>query len=1137
MDAMESARQKAEKLHLDLVEAGGDFRKPLAFASAEAERRDIELSALVKDDPQLKGGRAVYDSQAEAILYENCGSDFEKAFLVAHEIAHLVLEGREEDFITEDVDVTRSSESPAVGVERILDYGSHERREVVMDIFAREFLLPRSLVRRWHIDEGVTSFAVADCIGAPVAVVQQQLLDALLIPVYSTVDQPAKTKPAVPDKSQIKAADHRGSPYQLQAGPGTGKTTTLVRRVLGLLDDGVEPASILVLTFSNKAAGELRERIAAKAPEAVATLWIGTFHAFGLDILHRFNEFLGCSDNPLVIGRYEAIELLEDELTKIPLKHYQNFYDPTLNLNDMLNAISRAKDEVINAARYLELAEKMITPDCSDDQRVQAEKCLEVAALYARYEQLLKAKDALDFGDLVLLPTLLVEENESVRQALAGRHQHILVDEYQDVNRASVRLLKAIAGEGEKLWVVGDSRQSIYRFRGASSINMRRFTIDFPGAKSEQLKVNYRSVAEVVNLYSKFSADMKASVGALPLNLDVKRGASGELPEFRVADKPDDEIASIAAAILEKTEEGFSYAQQAVLCTSNARLSEIAGALERQGIPVLHLGSLFERPEIRDILSLLSLLVDKRALGLVRAANLPGIKMTVNDVQSVSHYIKEEEVSALGWIDCVDNIGSLSSAGRDSLRRLASMLHGFAKQDSPWSVLATLVIDRLGIAKDIAESSENQARMQGIAIWQLLNFCRKKAHGKGLPIERLLFRVRRIVQLSEDRDIRQLPQAAMSIQGVRLMTIHGSKGLEFDVVHLPGMISTGLPGNNKPPNCLPPDGLIEGSEGLSGKEATKQGHEEEEECKFFVATSRARDRLILYASSLQNSGRNRSRSKYIERILAQIQEVSQPPLLAADDEREQLIGTDIGDGLSITDKQLGLYDGCPRRFLYTHGLALGGRRTETAFLKMQNVVYDVFDWLKTSYSESNPVAGELSKQYQQSWDAKGPVDHGYAEDYQRIGYRLVEFLLETRQGKQLVKPEELKLSFPDGEITVVPDEVFVDESGRHKVRRIRTGKQRSDEFGQLEYSVLLEAAEQRFGIGTEVEAVHLAGETLETVSITDKKREGRLDKSSRALSDISNGSYPAVPSTRGCPTCPSFFICGDVPSGNITIKK
>lgn len=557
MDAIEAARQEALKMHIAAIESGGDASSCLQFALNAALRRNIDVYAVSRGDAQLKGGRAVYDSQAGMIIYEDCGTAFNKAFLIAHELAHITLEGDGEDFIAENVDATRSSEEPLVGVERVLDYGSHERREVLMDIFAREFLLPRKKLQEHYLQQDMDSAAIADLYQAPLAVVQQQLLDALLLPPYIPRNRSVINKNVKADDSQNNAASHRNAPYQLQAGPGTGKTSTLVQRVVSLLSDGINPSSILILTFSNKAAGELRERIAAKAPTSIATLWIGTFHAFGLDVIHRFHDFLDLSDNPTVIGRYEAIELLEDELARLPLKHYRNFSDPTLNLSDMLSAISRAKDEVVNAARYHELAQDMLNVANNDDDRVSAEKCLEVASVYRAYEQLLKENDIVDFGDLVLLPTMLVESNEDVRNSLSERHEHILVDEYQDVNRASVRLLKAIAGDAKRLWVVGDSRQSIYRFRGASSINMRRFLADFPGAQATQLTVNYRSVSEVISFYSTFSTSMKASEGALPLNLDANRGNSGVLPEYRVASSPDEEIAAIAASILEKRIRGF----------------------------------------------------------------------------------------------------------------------------------------------------------------------------------------------------------------------------------------------------------------------------------------------------------------------------------------------------------------------------------------------------------------------------------------------------------------------------------------------------------------------------------------------------------------------------------------------------
>ncbi|GAB5478535.1 MAG: UvrD-helicase domain-containing protein [Marinobacter nauticus] len=1136
MDAIEAARQTAENLHLAALKRGSDTNDLLRFARDEAGHRGIDVFAVPQGDPKLNGARALFDCQAEMILYEDVGSDFDKAFLIAHEVGHLELEGLAEDDLIEVVEPDRSSEAPAVGADRVVDYGCRERREIIMDLFAREFLLPRSLVKRWHVGEQMTSVAIADRLKAPLSVVQQQLIDALLLPPV----KPSHSEPSGPpiglDESQRNAALHRGSAFQLQAGPGTGKTRTLVHRIESLLEDGVDPGAILVLTFSNKAAGELRERIAGKFPDAVAALWLGTFHSFGLDIVHRFHDRLGLSENPRLVSRYEAIEMLEDELARLPFRHFRNLYDPTLDLGDMLSAISRAKDEVVNAEEYRALAEAMLASAEDEKQREQAEKCLDVAQLYQAYEPLLQQNDGVDFGDLISLPVRLVESDTEVRKLLSSRHQYILVDEYQDVNRASVRLLKAIAGEGKKLWVVGDSRQSIYRFRGASSINMKRFTDDFPGAQLADLGTNYRSSSEIVELYRYFSTSMKASDEALPLQIHAERGPSGEQPEFRVATTVDDEIAMIAAAVEEKKREGVEYKDQAILCTSNNRLSEIAASLESLGLPVLYLGSLFERPEVKDLLSLLSLVTDRRATGLIRAATLPGYTVRLEHITVLLQYLRETDPAPLSWGPKVDDVPGLSNQARDTLKHLAALMGDISSNANPWSVLASLIIDRLKWAKQAAQATDLQGQMKGIALWQLLNYARNPIKGSGLPIDRLLSRIRRIVLLSEDREIRQLPQAALSINGVRLMTIHASKGLEFKVVHLPGMIATGLPSSNRPPRCVPPDGLIDGTQGLTGLEAIKAGHDEEEECKFFVATSRAQDGLLLYASSVQNNGNNRNHSEYINRIKPVIQRNNNPSRLSLNPEVPETLSIEE-ETLLLSDNQLSLYDRCPRRFLYSHALALSGKRTESAFMQMHSAVYEVLGWLRQNHSESPPSADELEAQFTKSWLNRGPVDHGYAADYRRIGQRLVQYLMETRQGRQLVKPEILKLSFPEGEINVLPDEITVDTDGNHSVRRIKTGKKGSDEFDRIEYTLLVEAAERHFGPGTRVEAIHLAGETLEPVTVSNRKKNTRLGKAQSAMGSITQGHFPAKPDNRTCPRCPSFFICGTVPPGKIRKKN
>ncbi len=926
--------------------------------------------------------------------------------------------------------------------------------------------------------------------------------------------------------------------FQLQAGPGTGKTRTLVRRIEGLLADGVDPTTILVLTFSNKAANELCERIAASNPVAAAAMWIGTFHAFGLDIVRRFHDRLALPPDPRLIDRTEAIELLEDEFPRLDLKHYRNLWDPALDLSDMLSAISRAKDEVVDAAGYRALSQSMADRAGTDqDAKVRAQKCLEVATLFEAYERLLTARQLLDFGDLVALPVRLVEGSAEVRDALRARHEHVLVDEYQDVNRASVRLLKAIVSDGRNLWVVGDARQSIYRFRGASATNIARFAIDFPGAQAAQLGVNYRSDERIVDVFTEFARGMQASAGALPLNLLADRGSTGERVELRVAGSADDEISALAASITALHEQGIAYGGQAVLCASNARLNAIAEGLEARGIPALHLGSLFERPEIKDLLALLSLATDPRAAAMVRVATMARHQMPLKDVMRVIEPLRTTNPASLDWLAIHAGVDGLTDGSREALSRLSALFAGVNASTDPWLLLAGWTIDGLGLAKTLYLAGDPQSRMQSLAVWQFLNFCRRQPRGQGMPVVRLLDRVRRLVLLSEDRGLSQLPRSAENIEAVRLMTIHGSKGLEFDVVHLPGMVTSGLPRNNVPPRCLPPDGLIHGSEGLTGIEAVKAGHDEEEECLFFVALSRARDRLQLYAYARQADGRTRSASKFIAPIDRLLVRPVPVPLQAG--------STSTGTPLAITwqgrpqwtDIQVNLFERCPRRFLYTHVLRLGGRRTETAFMKMHNVVSDVFDWLKREHETTSPTVDELAACFEEAWCSKGATEHGYAEDYRRIGKRLVDFLIESRNRDVAAPAPPISLGWAEGEILVTPDGVAHGAGGRVTVRRVMTGKQRSNAFDDIEYTILQLAAVQAYGPHAQVEVTYLTSETIQPMEITSRKLESRREKLQTFLQAMQAGQFPSKPEARSCPRCPHFFLCGELPGGGWVQEK
>lgn len=393
------------------------------------------------------------------------------AVVAAHEIGHACL--HVEHLFCDDADIAGAVAQPShVPSSKVGDYGPNERRELEANVFARELLLPREFCRRLHIEQGMSVKDICSATSLPARLVKQQLLDALLLPPQSEppLESPS-TGAAGLDHTQKKAVDHRSTPFQLIAGPGTGKTRTLIARIVDLVEKRELPESILVLTFSNKAATEITDRLKTALGEKARRVWVGTFHSFGLDLVRRYYDQLDLPPDPPIYDRSDSIDALEELLPVLPLQHYYSLSDPARVLKDVLVAISRAKDELIAPKAYRDLGERMrVDASDSSDPAAQeaAAKSLEVAVIYDEYQKMLQSHGAVDFGDLVMRPALLLANNEVIRQQVQERHRHVLVDEYQDVNFASVQLLKGIVGDGNRLWVVGDPRQSIYRFRGAA---------------------------------------------------------------------------------------------------------------------------------------------------------------------------------------------------------------------------------------------------------------------------------------------------------------------------------------------------------------------------------------------------------------------------------------------------------------------------------------------------------------------------------------------------------------------------------------------------------------------------------------------------------------------------------------------
>ena len=635
MDAWVEIRRKARACHEE------------ALANAKGDRRATSLikAALANDDLEVRyidfgsGILGSLDRSARLVNIAKHQEPADESVVIAHEIGHFRLHRDPHSEVTLRPHGLGGDPIDS-GAGKVEGYSPRERKEVQADIFAGEFLCPSAWLREAYLFHGKRPQEIAAELGLPVTLVTNQMARALLLPPLSPAREARATAVHALDESQEVAATWEKGPLLVDAGPGTGKTRTLVHRIQHLLGKGAGPGTFLALTFSNKAAEEMRERLAVMNADAAIEMWVGTFHAFGLELLRKWPSSIRRTSNVRILDQTGSLALLESQLEKLPLHHFQNLYEPAYELVNVLRAISRCKDELISCDEYQLAADAAVAAARTDDEREDAEKVQEIAKIYRIYEQALEDADSVDFGDLVKLAVELVKNNRDVQQYVAGFH-HVLVDEFQDVNSASAALLREICGAGTDVWVVADPRQSIYRFRGAEPLNVSNFTKVFGGTR-HALTNNYRSFAPIVRMFEHFSRGMRG--GSSPGAWKAIRATGGQV-SVTVAPTVAAEGEAIAATIRQLRSNDVPHGDQAILARSHLTLARITAVLEQLGVPLLYLGDLFERPEIRDLLSVIGLGAEFGDVGLARVAALPEYQVPRKESLELSRWAQDNHVS------------------------------------------------------------------------------------------------------------------------------------------------------------------------------------------------------------------------------------------------------------------------------------------------------------------------------------------------------------------------------------------------------------------------------------------------------------------------------------------------------------
>lgn len=567
------------------------------------------------------------------------------------------------------------------------------------------------------------------------------------------------------NEQQREAVFHTNGPLLILAGAGSGKTRVLTHRIAYLIEEkGVNPWNILAITFTNKAAGEMRERVDKLVGFGSESIWVSTFHSTCVRILRRHIDRLGYDNNFTIYDADDQKTLMKDvcRLIDIDTKVYKE--------RNLLSAISSAKDELIMPQEF-EL-------NAGGDYGKQ-----KIAKVYREYEKQLRANNALDFDDLLVKTVQLFQTQPDILEYYQERFRYIMVDEYQDTNTVQFKFVSLLAGKYKNLCVVGDDDQSIYKFRGANIKNILNFEQEYHDARVIKLEQNYRSTGNILNAAN---AVIRNNVGRKDKSLWTENG-EGEKIQLRQFDTGYDEADFIAGDIKKNVSDGAAYNDHAILYRTNAQSRLFEEKFVAANIPYKIVGGInfYARREIKDLLAYLKTIDNgKDDLAVRRIINVPKRGIGLTTINRVQESALEREIGfyeALQGLDLIPNIGR-STAKLDSFVALIEYFKGFAQNESI-SDLMKEIIEKTGYVENLeAEDKEDaQTRIENIdeLLSKIAAYEEKCADEDEKPtLSGFLEEVALVA------DIDSLDEAQ---DYVILMTLHSAKGLEFPRVYLAGM--------------------------------------------------------------------------------------------------------------------------------------------------------------------------------------------------------------------------------------------------------------------------------------------------------------------------------------------------------------
>lgn len=562
---------------------------------------------------------------------------------------------------------------------------------------------------------------------------------------------------------QCEAVKHTEGPLLITAGAGSGKTKVLTCRIAHLLELGVAPYRILAITFTNKAAKEMKERVTNLVGAQADSIWLSTFHSFCAKLLRfEVDGFHGYTRNFTIYDSSDQLVLVKDCLKKL------NLDDKQFTPRSVLGTISSAKNVLMDAKAFAAKASDFY------EQKV--------ADVYAMYQEKLRENNAVDFDDLLFLAVRLLQENEEVREKYQSRFQYILVDEYQDTNHAQYALTKILAARWRNICVVGDADQSIYAWRGADIRNIIDFTRDYPDAASIKLEQNYRSTKTILHAAN---AVIDNNESRPKKTLWTENPTGNKIIHYQ-AQTEHDEADYIAGVIYNRHEISHEpYGDMAILFRTNAQSRVLEEKLMRYAIPYTMVGGtkFYDRKEIKDVLAYLRLLYNPEdSLSLTRIINVPKRNIGATTMEHVAAYAEAQGISLFEALSSTDEI-PVTKRAKASLENFAAMIFDLLNDIEGKDVLSLIetVIKQTGygdmLDKEAEHDPQGESRKENVGEFLSVAKDYMDSNSEG----NLQDFLENVALVSDVDDFES------SDSKVTLMTLHAAKGLEFPVVFLTGL--------------------------------------------------------------------------------------------------------------------------------------------------------------------------------------------------------------------------------------------------------------------------------------------------------------------------------------------------------------